>query len=747
MAALNLMKHIVRDYQQIIEIPSPPERFVGNSVAFKGIVQHVFAEPARPRQVLDIGFGMGRLGRHIKETAETAHWHVDGIDGFEDTCLNAPLFAEAIYRNVWHGLAQDLGAERLREYDLVCLFDVIEHLPAAQARELLATLLGALGPRARLVVSTPLWFWPQGQLMPGDLEEHLIGIPASSMMRLRPHLFHISSRYLVGTFVFGPESLERIERFQPIEDPAFDREAGEADLAGLGLKADDTLYVVTPPQPDAHTEPDPNSPLEGDDTMSANLPRVTVIINNRDLLEWPRRMVEKLERMPGVAEIVILDNGSSYRPLMAWYRTIPHRVLFLENLGHTAPWTSGVLDTIGTDLYVVSDPDLDLSALPDDTLPYLAGLLERHPALGKVGLSLATDGIPADSPYREHVAKYERLPQERATGPEGLIAMPVDTTFALHDRRVLREYKICGMRAPAPYVARHEPWHVVQPEGDFAYYLDHVEGRSSSYRDFTRHVKSDSVRGLYAAYAKEQGQKVSTKWDSYLDVYEDMFRPFKQEAVDLLEIGVQNGGSLEVWSRYFPRARTLTGCDINPRCAGLAYADPRVQVIVGNANEQATFQKIAARSPAFDIIVDDGSHRTNDVISSFLTYFPLLKPGGIYIAEDMHCAYWEAYGGGVLNDRSCAAFFRRLMDTVNSDHFREADNGSLFQAFLPRAQMNAFLAANPILSVGAHDSMFLVRKASPARPRGLGTEIIVGDIAIADDRVLHAREAMLKKAA
>lgn len=745
MAALNPMKQIVSQYTQIVDIPSHPQKFLGNSVAFKGIVQHVFADPSRPREVLDIGFGMGRLGRMIKELPETAHWHVDGIDGFEDTCLNAPLFAEAIYRNVWHGLAQDLGTERLRGYDLVCLFDVIEHLPAAAARELLATLLGALRPGARLAISTPLWFWPQGQLMPGDLEEHLIGIPASSLMRLRPHMFHISSRFLVGTFVFGPESLERLHRFQPREDAAFDREAGEADLAGLGLKADDTLYVVTPPQAE------PASTLPGDDLMNAtatpSAPRVTVIINNRDLLEWPRRMVQHLERLPGVAEIVILDNGSSYRPLMAWYRTIPHRVLFLENLGHTAPWTSGVLDTIGTDLYVVTDPDLDLSALPDDTLAHLAGLLERHPSLGKVGLSLATDGIPAESPYRDHVAKYERLPQERASGPEGLIAMPVDTTFALHDRRVLREYKICGMRTPAPYVARHEPWHVVKPEGDFAYYLDHVEGRSSSYRDFTRHVKSDSVRGLYAAYAQERGNKVSTKWDSYLDVYEDAFRPFKQQAIDLLEIGVQNGGSLEVWSRYFPRARTLTGCDINPRCAGLQYADPRVQVIVGNANEQATFQRIAARSPAFDLIVDDGSHRTNDVVSSFLTYFPLLKPGGVYIAEDMHCAYWEEYGGGVLNDRSSAAFFRRLMDTVNSDHFREADGGSLFQAFLPRAQMNAFLAAHPILSVAAHDSMFIVRKASPARPRGLGTEIIVGDIAIADDRVLRTRDAMLKKAA
>ena len=476
-------------------------------------------------------------------------------------------------------------------------------------------------------------------------------------------------------------------------------------------------------------------------------PAVTVIVNNRDLLEWPRRMVQRLERLPGVAEIVILDNGSSYRPLLAWYRTIPHRVLFLENLGHTAPWTSGVLDSIGTDLYVVTDPDLGIDDLPDDTLAAMAGVLERHPTLGKVGLSLATDGIPAGSPYREHVARHERLPQQRATGPEGLIAMPVDTTFALHDRRVLREYRICGMRMPAPYVARHEPWHVERPEGDFAYYLDHVEGRSSSYRDFTRHVRSDSVRGLYAAYAQEVGRKVSTKWDSYLDVYEELFRPFKQQAVDLLEIGVQNGGSLEIWSRYFPRARTLTGCDINPRCAGLAYDDPRVQVIVGNANEPATFQKIVQRSAGFDLIVDDGSHRTNDVVSSFLSYFPLLKPGGVYIAEDMHCAYWEEYGGGVLNERSSAAFFRRLMDTVNSDHFREADGGSLFQAFVPRAQMNAFLAANPVLSVGAFDSMFVVRKASPARPRGLGREIIVGDVAIADDRVLRTREAMLKQAA
>ena len=471
--------------------------------------------------------------------------------------------------------------------------------------------------------------------------------------------------------------------------------------------------------------------------MIDQLPEVTVIINNRDLLEWPRAMVERISRMKGLREIIILDNGSTYKPLLAWYKNLPHRVEFLENLGHTAPWISGVLDTISTDLYVVTDPDLDLTNVPDDCLQVMAGLLARHPQVGKIGLTLSTEGVPKESPYFDHVQQYARVLPTLPAQPDGLVPMPVDTTFAIHDKRSLNSYKICGMRMPAPYVARHLPWEVVKPEGDFLYYIDHVEGRSSSYRDFTRYVKSDSVRGLYNQH---HTGKVSTKWDTYLDVYEDQFRPIKYQPIDMLEIGVQNGGSLEIWSKYFPNARTLTGCDINPRCEGLTYADPRVQVIVGNANEPSAFQRILQRSSSFDVIVDDGSHRTNDVITSFLTYFPLLKPGGVFICEDMHCAYWEEYGGGVLNERSAAAFFRRLLDTVNSDHFREVpDAGTLFQAWMPRAQATKFLADNPILSVTAVDSIYLVKKASPARPRGLGKEIIVGDVAIADDRVLATR--------
>lgn len=467
--------------------------------------------------------------------------------------------------------------------------------------------------------------------------------------------------------------------------------------------------------------------------------KVTVIINNRDLLDWPRKMVERLESMLGVYEIILLDNGSTYKPLLNWYKNINHKVIFLDNLGHRAPWISGVIDKIETDYYVVSDPDLDLSGVPDDAIFGLIEILDSNPELGKVGLGLETEGIPEDSPYYQHVLNYEKFVQDKNTDHQGLISMPVDTTFAVYDRRVLNEYKICGVRTAKPYLAKHEPWYIVQPSGDFAYYLDHAEGDSSSYRGFVKYVVSDSVRGLYEAYKLSTNNKVSTKWDSYLDVYEELLFNFKRKSINLLEIGVQNGGSLEIWSQYFKNAKKIIGCDINPRCQGLKYEDSRVEVHVGNANELNVFNSIRVSSSHFDVIIDDGSHTSHDVISSFINYFPLLNDDGVYIVEDMHCAFWENYGGGVLNERSSASFFRKLFDAVNMDHFKEIDAGSLFQAFFGREFMNNFLKDNQILSVSAYDSIFVIKKSSSSRPRGLGKEVIVGDVAIADDRVLSKK--------
>lgn len=243
------MKQYVRNYEIVAPIPPGPYSFTGNSVGNKRVVKYAFggaAAHALPRSVLDIGFGVGDLGRIVKTDADTAHWAVDGIDGFRDTCCNTALFEKNYYRSVWHGLAQDLPEDHLKQYDAICLFDVIEHLDVEGATALLRNLLDSLGPDSRLVMSTPLWFWPQAHQNPDDLEEHLIAVPASSLLSMAPLMFSVDSRFLVGTFVFGRQSLALMHNFRPTNDRSFGLDAGRADLLSCGQEADDILKIVTP---------------------------------------------------------------------------------------------------------------------------------------------------------------------------------------------------------------------------------------------------------------------------------------------------------------------------------------------------------------------------------------------------------------------------------------------------------------------------------------------------------------------
>ena len=198
---------------------------MGDSSSPKAMIFHILKDNTQPVSVLDIGFGTGNLGRLIKSNPESTHWIVDGIDGWDVNCLNKTLIDQQIYRDIWHGLAQELPSDALAKYNIICLLDVIEHLNAETAKWLLRTLLTGMGDNSFLFISTPLWYYPQDQQQDGDLEEHLIGVPASSMMALIPEIYSISHP-LVGGFVYSKKSLQFIEFFQPTSDKNFSYEMG-----------------------------------------------------------------------------------------------------------------------------------------------------------------------------------------------------------------------------------------------------------------------------------------------------------------------------------------------------------------------------------------------------------------------------------------------------------------------------------------------------------------------------------------
>ncbi len=126
-------------------------------------------------------------------------------------------------------------------------------------------------------------------------------------------------------------------------------------------------------------------------------------------------------------------------------------------------------------------------------------------------------------------------------------------------------------------------------------------------------------------YNQHRG-KVSDKWSLYLRVYEDLFRSRQSAALNLLEIGIQNGGSLELWAQYFPNAKHVVGCDMDPACGTLFFDDPRISVVIGDVNAEGTIQSLQSICQGYDVIIDDGSHAPRDVIAAFLHNVPMLTP-------------------------------------------------------------------------------------------------------------------------
>lgn len=225
--------------------------------------------------------------------------------------------------------------------------------------------------------------------------------------------------------------------------------------------------------------------------------------------------------------------------------------------------------------------------------------------------------------------------------------------------------------------------------------------------------------------------KLCDKWSLYVSTYERLLAGHAAQPWRVLEIGIQNGGSLELWARHFPNATHVIGCDIDPACGRLEFDDPRITVVVGDANSDAVHSTIAALSPRFDFIVDDGSHSSSDIVRTFARYFPMLCDGGLFVAEDLHCSYWSSHEGGLFHPASSMAFFKRLADVVNHEHWGVAQPRSALLASFAHEYGVSFDEDSlaHIHTVEFVNSMCVIRKEVP-HANVLGARVIRGTQAL-----------------
>jgi hypothetical protein len=210
---------------------------------------------------------------------------------------------------------------------------------------------------------------------------------------------------------------------------------------------------------------------------------VPVIVISRDRLDCLRQLVEWLERTPDIGPIHIVDNASSWPPLLDYLATSPHIVHRLEvNLGHYAPWVIGLVAAVADAPFVVTDPDvIPDAACPPDVIAHFRMILDRHPDIDKAGFGLRLDDLPDTFAHRDAVVRWESKFWRDEVEP-GVFRADIDTTFALY--RPGRDHKTFNaVRTGAPYVARHLPWYSATnaPTAEDVYYREHADPAIASW--------------------------------------------------------------------------------------------------------------------------------------------------------------------------------------------------------------------------------------------------------------------------
>ena len=143
---------------------------------------------------------------------------------------------------------------------------------------------------------------------------------------------------------------------------------------------------------------------------------------------------------------------------------------------------------------------------------------------------------------------------------------------------------------------------------------------------------------------------------SYTMLYENHIREWRDEPINLMEIGVLGEASLQMWDNYFSRA-SVFGVDITPH-------NDSSRILQADQSKLDDLRRLRDYRP-WTIINDDGSHVPSHQLLTFTTLFPSLAPGGVYILEDLETNYWKPgstiYGYTLESEPNMHALFKKSL--------------------------------------------------------------------------------------
>lgn len=177
---------------------------------------------------------------------------------------------------------------------------------------------------------------------------------------------------------------------------------------------------------------------------------------------------------------------------------------------------------------------------------------------------------------------------------------------------------------------------------------------------------------LQRYFEQNTGRQIH-KLAHYFDIYHRHLQKFRGRPVVVVEFGVQYGGSSQMWREYFGPDAVVYGVDIDPRCK--QWEEPGFRVFIGDQADRRFLRGILEEIGPIDVVIEDGGHRPEQQIATFEVVYPKIRPGGVFLIEDLCTSYWPEYGGGLGRPDTFMEYAKSLTDKLNAWHIREAGFG------------------------------------------------------------------------
>ncbi len=219
--------------------------------------------------------------------------------------------------------------------------------------------------------------------------------------------------------------------------------------------------------------------------------------------------------------------------------------------------------------------------------------------------------------------------------------------------------------------------------------------------------------GLYSDFLSNN-EKPTFKWLHYFPIYEKHLDRFVNRSINVLEIGVFDGGSLSMWRNYLGPHANIVGIDINPKAN--AHESFQISVEIGDQSDADFLLMLHKKYGPFDVVIDDGSHMQSHQVGTFEFFKNLMPENSVYIIEDTHTADMPGYQDSDVDIYDCAG---KIIREISANYSGQTPNQtssrissiSCYDSVLVFEFMRPFV--RKAIQIGSSDSRVISRELSP----------------------------------